>query len=103
MQCQRGGKEVHAADVARAVELLLQAEQIAGQSYNCYDRYISQWNVAQLAKQISGSSATIEGEQTTPKNQIENNKICQLGMQFGGQELLQQTVEEIVQAIHRGG
>src|SRR6516165_3328877 len=38
----RGGKEVHAADVARAVRLLLDAEAglIAGQSLNCYDRYV---------------------------------------------------------------
>src|SRR5207302_10967435 len=32
-----GGKEVHAADVARAVELLLKADAIAGQAYHCYD------------------------------------------------------------------
>ena len=99
VQCQRGGKEVHAADVARAVELLLQADGIAGQSYNCYDMYISQWDVAHLAKELSGSGATIEGSQTVPKNQIENRKICQLGMQFGGPALLQQTVEEILQSI----
>src|SRR5688500_8548571 len=51
--CQRGGKEVHAADVAKAVELLLNApvSQIAGETFNCYDRYVSEWDVAQLAKQ----------------------------------------------------
>ena len=99
VQCQRGGKEVHAADVARAVEVLLQADGIAGQSYNCYDMYISQWDVAHLAKELSGSSAVIEGSQTVPKNQIENRKICQLGMQFGGPALLQQTVEKILTSI----
>lgn len=99
VQCQRGGKEVHAGDVARAVELLLHADGIAGQSYNCYDMYISQWDVAHLAKELSGSSATVEGSQTVPKNQIENSKICQLGMQFGGPALLQQTIEEILQSI----
>src|SRR5437762_973245 len=37
--CQRGGKEVHAADVAKAVELLLNApaSAVAGQAFNCYD------------------------------------------------------------------
>ena len=33
--CQRGGKEVHVADVARAVDTLLTAQGIAGHSYNC--------------------------------------------------------------------
>ncbi len=99
VQCQRGGKEVHAGDVARAVELLLQADGIAGQSYNCYDMYISQWDVAHLAKELSGSQAPITGKQTAPKNQIENRKLCQLGMHFGGPALLQQTIEEILQSI----
>jgi nucleoside-diphosphate-sugar epimerase len=42
IESERGGKEVHAADVARAVELLLQVEpqRMAGQSFNCYDQYI---------------------------------------------------------------
>ncbi|MEO2023390.1 MAG: NAD(P)-dependent oxidoreductase [Pirellulaceae bacterium] len=98
VDCQRGGKEVHAADVARAAELLLHADGIAGQSYNCYDQYISQWDVAQLAKEISASRAVIGGTQTTPLNEIENQKIRQLGMTFGGPSLLQQTVKEILAA-----
>lgn len=97
VHCARGGKEVHAADVARAAELLVHAEGIAGQSYNCYDQYISQWDIAQLAKEISGSTAVIEGEQTTPRHEIENQKIKQLGMQFGGAIRLQQTVKEILE------
>src|SRR5690606_26472436 len=59
----RGGKEVHAADVAKAVALLLNApqESIAGQAYSCCNMYISDWDVAQLAKDASGSKATIHG------------------------------------------
>src|SRR5213078_3596193 len=43
----KGGKEVHAADVARAVALLLTADApaIAGQAFNCCDRYISEEEV----------------------------------------------------------
>lgn len=98
--CERGGKEVHAADVAKAVEVLLQApaEKILGEAFNCYDIYVSQWDVAHLAKEISGSGAEIKGEQTTPKNQIVTEKLRALGMQFGGQKLLQQTIAELVAA-----
>lgn len=104
VECRHGGKEVHAADVARAVSLLLaaEAEAIAGEAFNCYDRYISQWDVAQLAKEISGSNATIGGQQTTPKHQIVTEKIRRLGMTFGGDELLRSTVEELVAAAGGG-
>lgn len=98
--CQRGGKEVHAADVAQGVDLLLHApaEKITGEAFNCFDRYISEWDVAHLAKQMSGSDAAIHGRQTTPKNQIVTEKIRSLGMQFGGRQLLEETIREMVDA-----
>jgi len=100
--CDRGGKEVHAADVARAVALLLKAAEsdIRGQVFNCYDRYVSRYEVAQIAKRHSGSDATIHGQATTPKNQIETNKIRSLGMTFGGDAQLDETIAALVRA-HR--
>lgn len=98
--CQRGGKEVHAADVAKAVEVLLKAEpkHIAGEAFNCYDRYVSEWDVANLARQISGSEAEIQGNQTSPKNEIVTDKIRALGMVFGGETLLKDTIATLVEA-----
>ena len=96
VHCDRGGKEVHAGDVARSVDVLLHADGIAGEVYSCYDRYVSQWDVATLAKELSGSDAEISGQQTRPKNQIVSDKIKSLGMQFGGDELLRQTVQQLV-------
>jgi nucleoside-diphosphate-sugar epimerase len=98
VDCRRGGKEVHAADVARAAALLLTAEGIAGEAYNCYDHYISDYDVATLAKEISGSPSVIRGGQTAPKNQIITAKLQQLGMQFGGQPLFEQTIRQLVAA-----
>jgi len=102
--CDHGGKEVHAADVAKAVNLLLDApaEKITGEAFNCYNMYISDWDVAQLAKDFSGSSARIGGWRTSPKHQIVTDKIRALGMKFGGDQLLRQTVEQIVRAIQQG-
>lgn len=99
--CQRGGKEVHAADVAKAVELLLTApdESIAGESFNCYDMYVSDWEVAQLAKAASRSGSVIGGSATKAKNQIRTEKLRRLGMKFGGQDLLRQTVEQLVATV----
>jgi nucleoside-diphosphate-sugar epimerase len=99
VECRRGGKEVHAADVAKAVEILLTADGIAGQSYACNDRYISDHEVAEIARRLSGSRATIEGSPTAPRNEIVADKIKALGMTFGGTPLLEQTIGEILAAV----
>ena len=99
--CERGGKEVHAHDVARAACLLLDApaESIMGQSFNCYDQYISEYMVAHLAKKISRSDSNIVGEPKSPKHQIETGKIRGLGMEFGGDDLLEETICQIINQI----
>jgi nucleoside-diphosphate-sugar epimerase len=102
VQVSRDGKEVHAADVARAVSLLLTAPNVAGQAYNCYDQYVSEYDVATIAKSISGSDATIVGEPRSPLNQIDTSKIRALGMEFGGWELLESTIGELVEIAQAG-
>jgi nucleoside-diphosphate-sugar epimerase len=99
----KGGKEVHAADVAKAVELLLQADakKIAGQAFNCYDRYIPEQEVACIAKELTESRSEITDLNRGPKNQIETGKLRALGMTFGGEALLRQTVAELVEAHRR--
>ncbi len=99
VEVRRGGKEVHAADVARAVRLLLEApsEAIRGQAFNCYDRYVSEYDVAHLARRLCGSSAEIVGEQVRPKHQIETGRIRALGMTFGGDALLERTIGELLE------
>jgi nucleoside-diphosphate-sugar epimerase len=92
-----GGKEVHAADVAKAAGILLTADKISGEAFNCYDRYVSELDVATLAKELSGSTSQIIGEPMQPKHQIVTDKIRALGMQFGGEKLLRQTVAELME------
>jgi nucleoside-diphosphate-sugar epimerase len=96
----RGGKEVHAADVAKAVELLLTAEdqKIAGQAFNCYDQYISEEQVCRIAKQLVNSPSRISDLNRGPKHHIVTSKLRTLGMNFGGEPLLRKTVAELVQA-----
>lgn len=105
VQVKGGGKEVHASDVARAVALLLQTpiENVTGQIYNCYDRYFSEYDVAQTAKQIAGTDANIVGGQREPLHQIETKRIRKLGMEFGGWPLFEQTVGQMVDAVRPGG
>ena len=96
-----GGKEVHAADVAKAIRLLLAApeDDIRGEVFSCYDQYISRRRVADLAKDLSGSDAAITGESKSPKHQIETGKLKALGMTFGGDDRLRATVKEMLAAV----
>jgi nucleoside-diphosphate-sugar epimerase len=98
IESTRGGKEVHAADVARAVGILLTADGIAGQACNCYDMYVSDQKVAEIAKQITVSKSTIADVNKGPKNQIETGRIRALGMKFGGEALLESTIRELLKA-----
>ncbi len=94
----RGGKEVHASDVAKAVEILLDAEAdvVRGQAYNCYDIYVAERTVAEIAKGLSGSTADVDGDNRGPRNQIDTTKLRRLGMNFGGEGLLRETVAQLL-------
>lgn len=98
----RGGKEVHAHDVARAVALLLRvpAQSLAGQAFNCCDRYVSDQQLARLAKELTSSPSVIEDLNRGPRHQIVTAKLRALGFEFGGESLLRQTVAELI-AAHR--
>lgn len=98
VDCRRGGKEVHALDVARAVGVLLgaDAKAIAGESFNCCDRYISDHEVATIAQRLAGTHGPVGGAPTAPKNQIATAKIQALGMTFGGLSLLESTIGQIL-------
>ncbi len=68
IRCSGGGKEVHAADVARAVGILLEvsAEAITGQAFNCCDRYVSQLEVATLARRYLAISPRFKATRPFP-------------------------------------
>jgi nucleoside-diphosphate-sugar epimerase len=95
----KGGKEVHAADVAQAAQILLTADGVAGQVYNCYDMYIADQQVARIAKELTGSTSTIADLNKGPKNQIVTDKLRALGMTFGGEMLLKKTVSQMLESI----
>jgi nucleoside-diphosphate-sugar epimerase len=103
VESAKGGKEVHALDVARATELLLEADTkaVTGQSFNCYDLYVSEEHVGRIAKELSGSGGEISDSNRGPKHQIDTKKIRALGMAFGGESLLRKTVAELIEAHRR--
>lgn len=100
VECRGGGKEVHAEDVARGVSLLLEAdaESVMGRMFNCCDRYISEYEVAEIARKLAGGDGPIAGEPGRPKNQIVTERLRGLGMTFGGQARLEATIAQLVAA-----
>jgi nucleoside-diphosphate-sugar epimerase len=100
VETAKGGKEVHAADVARAAGVLLSAgaREVAGQAYNCCDLYVAEQDVAGIARELTGSPSEVVALNRGPKNRIETGKIRALGMTFGGEALLRRTVRELVEA-----
>ncbi len=104
IESSKGGKEVHVSDVAKAVALLLatDTDTVKGQAYNCYDMYVSEQRVAEIARDVAGVDCTIADLNAGPKNQIQTDKLRSLGMTFGGEDLLEQTIREMVEIAQRG-
>lgn len=63
------------------------------------DHYLSELEVATLAKSLSGSRSEPHGIAPQPKNQTLTDKLRALGMTFGGQLLLEQMVRELLAAV----
>ena len=101
VECKRGGKEVHAADVARGITYLIAAprDAILGEAFNCYDRYVSEIEVARIARDLSGSRSNITGVEKSPKHEIDTTKLRRLGMNFGGEKQLRKTVKDLFEAV----
>ncbi|TWT70899.1 NAD-dependent epimerase/dehydratase family protein [Crateriforma conspicua] len=95
-----GGKCVHAADVAKAIGLVLTAPQskVAGQTFNCCDRFFSEVEVAQCVQSLGHTSARFTGPAKSAGHPMATEKIRSLGMEFGGTDLLRQTIKQLVQA-----
>jgi UDP-glucose 4-epimerase len=97
----RGGTEVHGGDVARAVWLLLTAPQVAGETYNCSDLYVTDRDVAGIAQRIAGVGGPLpDPPPAPPANVMHTGRMRALGMTFGGRALLERTVAELVEAVH---
>ncbi|WP_165244781.1 NAD-dependent epimerase/dehydratase family protein [Paludisphaera soli] len=102
VECRGGGKEVHATDVARGVEILLNADAqaVSGRMYNCCDRYVSDYEVAHIARRLAGSDGPIGGAETHPKHQIATDRIRSLGMTFGREARLEETIAQLLAAAN---
>ena len=85
----KGGKITHVQDVADALTLAVGDASVAGQFYNLVERYMYWQEAAQLARELSGSKATIEDrEGSGPKNQFDTRKAVEFFERHGNHTAL---------------
>jgi nucleoside-diphosphate-sugar epimerase len=103
----QGGKITDVQDVADALSLASGDESVAGQFYNLVDGYMYWQIAAELAKEQSGSSATIEDRKGSgPRNQFDTRKAITFFERHGnhvalrrGQEGVRAYVRDLLERI----
>ena len=100
----RAGGEVHGRDVADAVWRIATAEpfRIAGQMFNCSDIVVSTRELVEIVHGVAGASGPFPDLPPPPRNRMDCARLAELGLVFGGQPLLEETVRALV-AVHGQG
>ena len=101
----RAGTEVHGADVARAVILLLQApaEIVAGRVFNCSDLVVSTRDIAGHVARLTGRDVPLpDGGDGDALSTMTCEGLTALGLKFSGQALLEQTIGELIALARKG-
>jgi UDP-glucose 4-epimerase len=92
----RGGKITHVQDVADALTLAVGDDQVAGEFYNLVDGYMYWQGAAELAKEVSKSSATIvDRAGTGPKNTFDTAKAEAFFRRHGNTTALNRGVDGV--------
>ena len=95
----RAGTEVHGADVARAIMLLLAApaDRVAGRAFNCSDLVVSTRDIADLVARLADCDVLQPPASDKDMLSIMSCEgLTALGMTFSGQKLLEQTIGDLV-------
>jgi nucleoside-diphosphate-sugar epimerase len=91
-----GGKITHVQDIADALTLALGDDQTAGQLYNLVDQYLYWQAAAEIAKELSGSGATlVDRKGSGPKNQFDTSKAIAFFDRHGNSTALRRGVEGV--------
>jgi nucleoside-diphosphate-sugar epimerase len=93
----RCGTEVHGSDVAKAVELVLQASGDApAQTFNVSDILVDRRDILAIFKQEAGSTRLLPAAgDAASYNQMSSEELKALGWRPGGQALFENTVRRL--------
>ena len=98
----RLGTEVHGADVANAVWLLLTSpeEAVAGQAFNCADLMVDTREVmARLAQQLGRPARLPEPARNRVRHPMRTTALQELGWKPGGEDRLARTIWELAESV----
>jgi nucleoside-diphosphate-sugar epimerase len=92
----RGGKITHVQDVADALTLAVGDASVAGQFYNLVDGYMYWQGAAELAKEVTGSGATIvDRTGPGPRNTFDTTKALDFFNRHGNGTALRRGVDGV--------
>jgi nucleoside-diphosphate-sugar epimerase len=92
----QGGKITHVQDVADALTIAIGDESTAGQFYTLVDRHIYWQQVAEIAKEITGSGSIIDDKQGKgPKNNFDTRKAIALFDKHGNRVALRRGLDGV--------
>lgn len=96
-----GGKVVSVLDCAEAVRLCVGNDNVAGRFYVLVEMYLYDQEVAEIAKDICGSSSTIlDVKGSGPKNNFETSAARGLGVPLDrGLDGIREYLEELLEAM----
>ncbi len=96
----RAGTEVHGRDVAESVWRLLTADarSVAGRAFNCSDIVVSTRDIVGVVQKIAGVAGPLPSEAPTPGGVMSADSLKALGVRFGGRDLFEATIAELVDA-----
>lgn len=96
----KGGKITNVRDIADALTLAVGNDQVAGQFYNLVDGYMYWQQAAEIAKELSGSSATIvDRKGGGPKNQYDCAKAIAFFDHNGNHAALRRGIDGVREYI----
>jgi nucleoside-diphosphate-sugar epimerase len=94
----RGGTEVHGADVARVIATLLTRPMLDVNLLHLSDLYVTTREIVRLARQFAQHPGDLPPESPPAKNVMVSHYLDQLGIMLGGVPLLEKTVSQLVNA-----
>ncbi len=94
----RGGTEVHGADVANVIATLLTRPSFDVNTLHLSDLYVTTREIVRLTRAFSGHSGELPAESPAPSNVMVSRYLADLGITLGGVPLLEKTIAELVEA-----
>ncbi len=97
----RGGTEVHGADVARAIGVLLTRPTLDIDLLHLSDLYVTNRDLVRLIQRFSGKTGELPPPAPPASNVLVSRYLGDVGITLGGEVLLEKTVAALVETAHQ--